>query len=78
MKKDVHEIKHESIWAMHNWEHKIGHAVDHHHKQLDKLAGDLEGEVEHLMVSGGCNQKCVTKMKDDGMLDDPAYVAYEC
>tara|TARA_B110000285_G_C14777899_1_gene447091 strand:+ start:68 stop:511 length:444 start_codon:yes stop_codon:yes gene_type:complete len=49
-----------------------------HHKQLDNVLKNLEGEVEHVMVSGGCNEQCVQKMKDDGMLDDPSYVAYEC
>lgn len=30
------------------------------------------------MVDGGCDKKCVSQMKDDGMLDDPSYVAEEC
>lgn len=30
------------------------------------------------MVAGGCNKKCISQMKDDGMLDDPSYVAEEC
>lgn len=53
-------------------------AVMAHQKQLDNIHDHLEGEVEHLMVQGGCNDTCVSNMKDDGMLDDPSYVAYEC
>ena len=26
----------------------------------------------------GCEDKCVDKMKEEGMLDDPGYVTYEC
>lgn len=30
------------------------------------------------MVNEGCNEKCVHEMREDGMLDDPSYVADEC
>ena len=53
-------------------------AVMAHQKQLESIHNHLEGEVEHLMVQGGCNDACVSNMKDDGMLDDPAYVVDEC
>lgn len=53
-------------------------AAFQHEEELKRIFLSLEGEVEHIMVQGGCNQKCVSNMRDEGMLDDPSYVAFEC
>ena len=75
---DAGVVGHEYWYATANWQKNMEAACMAHQKQLENIHDHLEGEVEHLLVQGGCDDKCVTNMKDDGMLDDPSYVADEC
>lgn len=71
-------MKHNWFVGVHNWEHKMMHAVMTHEHELKELKNNWDKEVAHLMVMEGCNKQCVDKMAEDGMLDDPGYVSYEC
>ena len=57
---DSDVIGHEYMWAVKNEMKGLKEAVNSHHKALKNVLGHLEGEVEHLMVGGGCSKKCVS------------------